>query len=255
MERRSESGFTLMEILVAIFVMALGLSGIMAVFPAGIKKGAETVKDTYSGILAQSVMDALKVAVRENRFQDPDGKGTYVVFDHDGITHDPQRHSMTKPDYSQDYILLLPEYLNRTKTKTFIYPETSVANPNGGGSTAEAEDDGERKVEDRSGDRVLEITETYQVGQFLTRQMEDPEISEYEKREIISRDPYRQYSFAIIIRRAQFDSNRNGKIDVDHDHYSNFLYEVTVNVYRNFNKDPLSKWNQPIHSVSTQMEM
>lgn len=253
MRHARDRGFTLMEILVALFVMAIGLSTIMAVFPAGIKRGNETVKDTYSGILAESVMDALKVALRENRFLDPEGQGTYIVFDHDGVTDDPSTHNTKKPDWDKDYILLLPEYFSRTETKIFVYPETST-NKNGGGSAAKAEDDGERVVEDRHGNMDPQIEMTYQVGQFLLKRAQDPEVSEYEKREIISKDPYMQYSFAIKISRARTDSDRNGRIDVN-DAYSNFLYQVTVNIYRNFNAEPKSKWYIPIHRMTTQMEI
>ena len=253
MNRTRESGFTLMEILVALFVMGVGLALVMAAFPMGIKKGAEAVKDTYSGILAQSVTDSFKVAMRENRFDDPKGKGTYLVFDHDGITDDPSKHSAKKPDYSKDFILLLPEYFEATKTKTFVYPETSGV-MNGNGASTQAEDDGERLVEDRDGNQILEITKAYHVGQFLKKQLEDPDVSEYQKREIISNDPYIQYAFAIIIKRARTDTDRNGRVD-DRDGYSNFLFEVTVNIYRNFKPEPKSKGNRPIHVMTTYMEL
>jgi hypothetical protein len=57
-----------------------------------------------------------------------------------------------------------------------------------------------------------------------------------------------------LIKRARTDSNKDGKIDKN-DAFSNFLYQVTVNVYRNFKKDPKSKWNRPIHSMTTQVEL
>ncbi|MCZ6688030.1 MAG: prepilin-type N-terminal cleavage/methylation domain-containing protein [Planctomycetota bacterium] len=253
MASRYERGFTLMEILVAIFVMSVGLTGIIAVFPAGIKMGSKAVEDTYSGILAQSVIDGLKVAMRENRFEDPKRGGTYVVFDHDGITDDPSQHRIKNPDYEKDFVLLLPQYFSDSKTKVFIYPETS--NPaNGRGSSADAKDDDEDRVEDRHGESVFEITKTFEVGQFIKQRMSDPEVSDYEKREILSRDPITQYSFAIIIKRAKVDTNKDGEITKD-DLYSNFLFDVEVRIYRNFRPDPKSKGNEAIHSISTLMEL
>ena len=250
---RNERGFTLMEILVAIFVMSVGLAGIIGVFPMGIKAGSEAVKDTYSGILAQSVLDGLKVAMRENRFEDPRRGGTYVVFDHDGITDDPSQHRIKNPDYTKDFVLLLPQYFIDSKTKVFIYPETSNP-PNGRGSSADAKDDKDDLVEDRDGNRVFEITKTFEVGQFLKKKMNDPAVSDYERREILGRDPLMQYSFAIVIKRAQIDSNKDGEITKD-DLYSNFLFDVEIRIYRNFRSDPKSKGNQPIHSISTLLEL
>lgn len=252
MFRRGESGFTLMEILVAIFVLAIGLAGIMSVFPAGIKWGNETVKDTYSSILAQSVVDAFKVCLRENRFEDPETGHPYIVFDHDGITDDPTQHRARNPDYSRDYVILLPQYNRLDEKRVFIYPETS-SNPNGGGDNRVAENDADRTVEGRDGLPVIEITRTYEAGQAIRRRLEDPDVSKKEK-ELLAQDPYTQYSYSIEIRRAKIDSDKNGRIDAS-DLYSNFLFELEVRIYRNFDSAATSKWNQPIHTIVTHVEM
>ena len=48
-------GFTIIEILIAIVVLVLGITGIVALFPTAIESGNQTVEDTYSATITQSV--------------------------------------------------------------------------------------------------------------------------------------------------------------------------------------------------------
>jgi hypothetical protein len=148
--------------------------------------------------------------------------------------------------------MLLPQYFKRDEKRVFIYPETS-SNPNGGGDNRVAENDANRTVEGRDGVPVPEITETYEVGEAIRRKLEDPEVSRKEK-EILQQDPYTQYSYSIEIRRAKIDSDKNNRIDPS-DLYSNFLFELEVRIYRNFESEATSKWNRPIHTIVTHVEM
>ena len=58
--RRSRRGFTLLEILIAIVVLVLGITGIVALFPTAIGSSRATVQDTYAAAIGQSVIDALR---------------------------------------------------------------------------------------------------------------------------------------------------------------------------------------------------
>ncbi|MBI4577291.1 MAG: prepilin-type N-terminal cleavage/methylation domain-containing protein [Planctomycetes bacterium] len=85
-DRSRQAGFTIIEILIAVVVLSIGLVGILAVFPTAIKTGAKTTEDSYAGIIAQSVMAAVQVGVRENRGR-LGGAGTpeFFVLQHEGV--------------------------------------------------------------------------------------------------------------------------------------------------------------------------
>lgn len=86
-------GFTIIEILIAIVVLVLGITGIIALFPTAIESGNQTVEDSYAAAITQSVVDAITVGIREARYVydiniDPAVVGdewTYFIFTHDGV--------------------------------------------------------------------------------------------------------------------------------------------------------------------------
>src|SRR5436190_11847747 len=92
--RRTPRGFTILEILIAIVILVLGISGIVALFPTAIESGNQTVQDSYAAAITQSVVDAIAVGIRESRYRVRDSGGaaardwTYFIFDHDGV-YDP----------------------------------------------------------------------------------------------------------------------------------------------------------------------
>jgi len=57
--RRSERGFTLVEISIAIFVLAIGLVSILAVFPVGIRSGYEANAKAVSTSMAKEAREAV----------------------------------------------------------------------------------------------------------------------------------------------------------------------------------------------------
>ncbi len=69
--RRLRNGFTLIEILIAMTVLVVGLVGILALFPVGIKSGTESVEDTNAAIIASSVHHALTNALRLATLNNP----------------------------------------------------------------------------------------------------------------------------------------------------------------------------------------
>jgi type II secretory pathway pseudopilin PulG len=83
-------GFTIIEILIAIVVLVLGITGIIALFPTAIESGNQTVEDSYAAAITQSVVDAITVGIREARYTyDISGAAgdewTYFIFNHDGV--------------------------------------------------------------------------------------------------------------------------------------------------------------------------
>lgn len=81
MRRSSRHGFTLVEILLALAVLAIGMVGILALFPVGLDNSKRAIQDTTSANIAESVKSAIVQAMRMK------AAGTDVVdFSHDGVS-------------------------------------------------------------------------------------------------------------------------------------------------------------------------
>jgi prepilin-type N-terminal cleavage/methylation domain-containing protein len=134
--RRRERGFTLIEILIAIVILVLGISGIITLFPTAIRSGNQTVEDSYAAAFTQSVVDAVSVGLREARYRVQDNNGrwwTYFIIDHDGVYDkmvvSPQAYMPTNgggDPAEQDWCILLPQgpdpnYQSQNEP-TFFYP-------------------------------------------------------------------------------------------------------------------------------------
>ncbi|MEZ0229601.1 MAG: hypothetical protein ACAI25_13310 [Planctomycetota bacterium] len=131
---RRTAGFTILEILIAIVILVLGISGIIALFPTAIESGNQTVQDSYAAAITQSVVDAIAVGIRESRYRVMDGpmpgKWNYFIFDHDGVydkmVPSPQAYS-TDPTISMaDWCIVLPlgkePNQNPADEPWFVYP-------------------------------------------------------------------------------------------------------------------------------------
>jgi len=132
-------GFTIIEILIAIVVLVLGITGIVALFPTAIESGNQTVEDTYSATITQSVVDAISVGLRESRYSyrtPPPGRvWTYFILNHDGVMDAPVRTPENFLDndaaegqiWRKDYCVVLPQgtaVQNQLSANevTFVYP-------------------------------------------------------------------------------------------------------------------------------------
>ncbi|GIW73336.1 MAG: hypothetical protein KatS3mg102_2878 [Planctomycetota bacterium] len=76
-------GFTLIEILIAMVVLMIGLVGIMSVFPAGMRQANDTVEKSYAAAIAQSVVDAIRLGLRQARVATEEVDA--FLFVHDGV--------------------------------------------------------------------------------------------------------------------------------------------------------------------------
>lgn len=143
------AGFTILEILIAIVVLVLGITGIIALFPTAIESGNKTVEDSYAAAITQSVVDALTVGVRESRYTTLPLGGrvyTYFVFNHDGVLDQPPLSPHTfdaaPPDpgkkqgsmWRRDFCVVLPQPIidessapntNSANEPNFMYPVPS----------------------------------------------------------------------------------------------------------------------------------
>jgi prepilin-type N-terminal cleavage/methylation domain-containing protein len=120
-------GFTLIEVLIAVAILALGIGGILALFPSTIQTASLAVEDTYASSIADSVVASLAAARREHQVFSalpttaPNFPPTkYLLFDHDGV-----QDALVTPtpgfkagqlrgsvyyaaNYDADYVIVLP---------------------------------------------------------------------------------------------------------------------------------------------------
>lgn len=260
-----QSGFTLLEIMMAVAVLVIGILGVMALFPVAIRSAKSSIETTNAVIIAQSVEQAIREGIRSRRYQTGrDSSDSFFILQHAGVTP----FTGGKPATDADYYILLPDNLTDARqpvprdveyrsSKVFAYPETdgrvwSVegveyvddegdSRPNGGGSAKAADNDGDDYVlsfhNSESGQdeevETVEIRKTYSLGEDFFLDEDDDErafTSVFD-----AADPIEDYSFAFTIRRAINDSSLGRELPEDPRFIpANELYDVEVRVYRGF---------------------
>jgi len=263
-----QKGFTILEILLAVVILTVGLLGLLAVFPVAMRSGKKAVETTNAVIIAQSVEQAIREGLAQHKGQSQDGRWTYFVFNHDGVTDPlPTKIEQARPD--ADYYILLPSSdpdrksaIKRTefweRGKTFVFPETdglswiavdggverevfdesSSSSPNGRGNPLQADDDNDddiREIRSPGSDKILDSYETYDVRRVyrLSNRFFDEELAE--DFDIIDDDPISQYSFAFTIRPAKQDGSLDLKYPDDQSFTpSGDLFEVDILIFRSF---------------------
>lgn len=81
---RSARGFSLIEVLLAIFILGIGIIGIAALFPAGIAQQQRSVDDIMGPLVANNALSVLRSKLKQEQF------GSYEDFDCDALPgHQP----------------------------------------------------------------------------------------------------------------------------------------------------------------------
>ncbi|HPY74493.1 MAG: type II secretion system protein [Planctomycetes bacterium] len=75
--KQTQKGFTLIEILISMGILALGVSGILALFPVGLNAVNKSIEDTNVSIIAES----LHAALRASAIKTQPGKTMPFFFD------------------------------------------------------------------------------------------------------------------------------------------------------------------------------
>lgn len=279
-----QSGFTILEIMIATAILVVGLLGLLALFPVAMDSGRRTIEETNSILIAGSVEQAIRSGLRDRKGQSPDGKWTFFCFSHDGVEDPlPSRIASARP--GSDYYVLLPSpdpdrniALQRGEAwgrgKTFLFPETDGTSwevddqfglrdrsdlesgfiPNGGGNPERADDDSDDmtvQVQDPSSRTVIDEYESYDVRRVyrLSNAFFDEERAEEE--DLVDTDPISQYSFAFAIRPALQDGSLDRSFPDDSTFVpSGDLYEVEILVFRAFRTGENEETrisNEPIH--------
>lgn len=88
----SQSGFTLVEVVLAILVVALGLLSVFTLFPTGLRASEDTVADTRAGMFAETVFGKMRGGAEElvlwSNWNDPVIFSTKTLTKRDGETDD-----------------------------------------------------------------------------------------------------------------------------------------------------------------------
>jgi Tfp pilus assembly protein PilV len=64
--RRPSSGFSLVEVTLALMVMAIGILSIMSLFPAGLDQNIRSIADTHAAFFAEEVFGDLQARAETN---------------------------------------------------------------------------------------------------------------------------------------------------------------------------------------------
>jgi len=237
-----ESGFTIIEILIALVVLSIGLLGILAVFPAAIKKTSEVVQQTTAAMIAESVRSSIELGLHKARVQVGSdlgfvylGEGVKKLLEDAGksLPRDITEQDGNPPgiDKTAPYWAPLPVGEGRKN----VYPRSD---PN----TYEI---GPRTPAPYNNPRVLKV---FPLGEEILkiREGKDPDglsriPTPAEQREA-EKDPLPQYSYAFTLEEAKIDKDGDDVPESYTDDHS--LYKLIVYVYRNFPTGLITAGNQ-----------
>ena len=90
------AGLTLIEILIAIIILTIGVISILSIFPPSIKSASSSIDDTVAAKIAESVSDALNIAMRSATPETKD-KASKAVIVHDGLTNGSYEFALPLP--------------------------------------------------------------------------------------------------------------------------------------------------------------
>ena len=79
-KRACERGTTLTEILLALIVLVLGVMGILALFPTALQQATESMEDTVTGNVSQSLSEAMVVAMKYATYDSVAGTSASATF-------------------------------------------------------------------------------------------------------------------------------------------------------------------------------
>ncbi len=68
--KRADEGFTLVEIAMALLVVAIGMVSIMGLFPAGLQSNQQSVDEVRVAMFAEDVLNGVKAVIEETVWDD-----------------------------------------------------------------------------------------------------------------------------------------------------------------------------------------
>ena len=252
--------FTVLEILISIVVLSFALVGILGLLVASTRQAGQIVEDTFASTLARSVYESCRVGAREQSFIIEETstrtmRGFLLI--HEGVgdgtlpTLPETREDKTKLTglRGSDNAIFLPGAPTGTNPEPyFVFPR-----PNGASDNANAGVDNFQVTDNAWGDVSLDRQRIYTLvdgnaaptGVTITGGGAEP------LPEIAS-----QYGFCVVVRRAvtpnlldasndPLDWGSKGYVP-DAQSSRDGLYELRIQVFRNFDPDPASKNHIPV---------
>ncbi len=138
-KERKEQGFTLIEILVAIFVLVIGIFGVMALFPVGIHKTSKIAKTTLGAVSAE-----VPLAYASYKYPENSGSPDYHIQDIVNLISGTDNTVLVPVDMStpgngtatsiaethlfRQQTAVYKNYTTNNGTATFTYNSTIVSN-------------------------------------------------------------------------------------------------------------------------------
>ncbi|MHC4660675.1 MAG: type IV pilus modification PilV family protein [Planctomycetota bacterium] len=231
--KRRRHGFTLMEILIALTILMVGLMGVMAIFPLGVRYTAEIGEETLGAVICENVRAAVQLGL--HKMKGFKGDKPFFIFMGEGVEGDfPRIFEPSKIKTEWDCYIELPRgeltYMYPRNQDDFVAPAEFDGNPESG----------------MMGEYM--VTRTWKVGAEIAQILEDGRGNHPWPRDFdaMIRDPWPRYSYAFTLVRARTDTNKDRKID-ESDDLSDHLFELAVFVFRNFPDTPekaQSEWNK-----------
>lgn len=122
--QKHQSGFTILEILVALTVLGIGMLGIMALFPVATKRVNETVADSQASAMAESFHQSLVVGFHKK-------EGQHVIFRHAGLGENCDSASGDKKEECYRFKVPEPPNSNPISTKEIPNGDGTADDPHG----------------------------------------------------------------------------------------------------------------------------
>jgi prepilin-type N-terminal cleavage/methylation domain-containing protein len=266
------SGFTLIEVLIAMFILSVGIVGVLALHTATVVNASKIAMESYVSNLARSIDAAVAEGVRQRSFvlQENWGIARGFLLRHDGVPtptgptmpalptslNDPTG-TLINPLSSSDYSIFMPSAANPDPVFVFPRPNGAAAeNPSGGGKGTD--DWLTAGTPGYAGLVYLTVTRVYQLP-FVAPSgnnagANNPAI-----------DAGGQYSFALSVRRAQSPNLAGGAgpesfvisgsgptlLPQVNSPRTDGLYEVEIHIYRAFDPNPKSPQHVEVRNFRT----
>ena len=215
---KGKSGFTLIEILIAIIILTIGIISILAIFPPSIKSASSSIDDTVAAKIAESVSDALNIAMRSATAENGTSPARVIIV-HDGLNDD-----LNNKDGSYEFALPLPKDPPPDNQRFFAHPAISIEQL-----------DGDKQRRKPVG--AFQLGNTEVMKKIIDDVIKGPDPS----------DSYNQYGFTFTIKRI--DDERSAG-ETGSQFTPNPLFQFAIAVYRlppDYKKRYQDELPPPIH--------
>lgn len=264
------AGFTLLEILIALVVLAVAILGVLGLLVGTTKVAGEVVAETYGMATARSAYDAIRLAGRDRAFAVEEGAALvrgFVLVER-GVSNTVRAPGDTTPPdatpppplptgikdaaalaalRASDHVVLLPRRPTTGPASTYVFPRPGGAAADNGGLVDNAL---AAPIEAADGTQLtLDVKRVYPLALPPTAPVTGDRPA--------SREMADQYGWALAIRCARapvvsnpasteaLDWKAKGFLP-DSSEVVDGLYEVRVMVFRNFDPDPAIRGHVPV---------